>query len=488
MTVDQLADPTAAQLARPVPRLARRLRRPLVSALPLLACAIAAWASLAVPSVLGYDPWVWLVWGREFRVGADFTLRLAVSDGSIAWKPLPVLFTTPLALFGDAAPQLWTVLARTAGLFGLVSAFRLAGRFAGPIAGTVAVAALLLTPDGEARWIRHLLQTNIEPVTVMLCLVAVERHLDGRRGQAILFGAAAGLTRPEVWPFLLVHAVWVVWRAPRLAAVALPALGAIPVLWFAGDALVSGNPVAAATVARVLTGTTAERLAVALANAADIVVLPVWVAAAVATIWAAHRRIGAPVALAACVVGWAAVVATMAGAFGYAALGRFYAPAAAAVCVLAGIAVGWAVAAARPVLIRLLVIVGLVACAVPFATERAAWLPAQVAMAGERAAVAADLDVVVAAIGGRDTVLACGAVSVESSGPALEARPRLVWTLDVPLATVRHYPDPPPIIGIAQAGGLLDVSLSVQPDDAVRPLARTRFWAAYAYLCPPALR
>ena len=472
--------PVAAAVEPSAPRwraAVRRLRRPLVSALPLLACTALAWASLAVPSVLGYDPWVWLVWGRELTRG------MPVSDGSIAWKPLPVLVTTPLALLGDAAPEAWTVLARTAGLVGLVSVFRLAMRFAGPLAGTVAVAAFLLTPDAEARWIRHLLQANIEPVTVMLCLVAVERHLDGRRGQALLFAVAAGLTRPEVWPFLLVHAAYVVWGSPRLAWLAVPALAAVPVLWFGGDALVSGNPGAGAAVARVLTGSTAQRLVVALDNAADIVVLPVWAAAAAAVVWAAHRRIAAPVVLAAGALGWAAIVLAMAGAFGYAALGRFYAPAAAVLCVLAGVAVGRAVHAPRPVLLRPIVLLTLVACAVPFAQDRALWLPAQVATAAERAAADGDLDTVIAAVGGRDAMLACGAVSVEAIGAALEVRPRLVWTLDVPLATVRAYPDPPPATAIAVAGGPLDRLLATDPAQ-VPLLARTSGWAAYAYVCP----
>ncbi|WP_300013894.1 hypothetical protein [Pseudonocardia sp.] len=471
-------EPAGAE--RPPPphtRLLRRLRRPAIASLPLLACAALAWASLAVPAVLGYDPWVWLVWGRELVRGVP------ASDGSIAWKPLPVLVTTPLALFGDAAPELWTVVARTAGLVGLVAAFRLARRFAGPVAGALAVAAFLLTPDAEARWIRHLLQANIEPATVMLCLVAVERHLDDRRGQALLFLAAAGLTRPEIWPFLLVHAVYVVWHSPRLAWLAVPVLAAVPALWFGGDALVSGDPVAGATVARVLTGGPAERLLMAMDNAAGAVVAPVWVAAAVAVVWAAHRRVAAPVVLAAGALGWIAIVLVMAGAFGYAALGRFYAPAAAVLCVLAGIAVGWAVRATRPVVLRPLVLVALVGAAVPFAQARAQWLPVQVATAAEWAASDAELDPLIAAVGGRDAMLACGAVSIEAAGAALEVRPRLVWTLDVPLAVVRPNHDPGPVVAVVRSGGALDAGMAALPDVA-RPLARTGGWAAYAYQCP----
>ena len=105
------------------------------------------------------------------------------------------------------------------------------------VAATVAVVAFLLTPDAEARWLRHLLQGNIEPVTAALCVWAVRRHLDGRPGQAVLLGALAGLTRPEAWPFLVLYAAWLLWRAPRRWWVLVPALPAVPVLWFGGDRL-----------------------------------------------------------------------------------------------------------------------------------------------------------------------------------------------------------------------------------------------------------
>ncbi|MGH8939323.1 MAG: hypothetical protein ACRDV2_08225, partial [Actinomycetes bacterium] len=143
--------------------------------------------------MIGYDPWAWLVWGREVTRGQLST------DGGPTWKPLPVLVTTVLAAFGDAAPALWLVLARAGGLFAMVLTYRLAARFAGPVAGAVAFLALLLTPDGDSRWIRHLLQGNVEPLTVGLCLWAVQRHLDHRRGQAVLLGCMAGLLRPEIW-------------------------------------------------------------------------------------------------------------------------------------------------------------------------------------------------------------------------------------------------------------------------------------------------
>ncbi|MPZ64103.1 MAG: hypothetical protein GEU83_00770 [Pseudonocardiaceae bacterium] len=61
---------------------------------PLAGCVVLASASLALPAMLGYDPWAWQVWGREITRGELST------DGGPSWKPLPVLGTTLLAPFG----------------------------------------------------------------------------------------------------------------------------------------------------------------------------------------------------------------------------------------------------------------------------------------------------------------------------------------------------------------------------------------------------
>ena len=62
--------------------------------------------SLLIPSTPSYDPWAWLVWGREI-----VHLKLHTTGGP-SWKPLPVIFTTLFAPFGKAAPDLWLVIAR----------------------------------------------------------------------------------------------------------------------------------------------------------------------------------------------------------------------------------------------------------------------------------------------------------------------------------------------------------------------------------------
>jgi hypothetical protein len=467
----------------------------------LLGCVAAAAGSLRVPAVVGYDPWVWLIWGRELVSG---TLR---SDGTIAWKPLPVLVTAALAPFGAAAPELWLLVSRAAGLAGVVGVFLLAarlsgagaGRWPGSVAGAVAVVAFVLTPDGEARWLRHLLQGNIEPTTVALCVWAVLRHRDRRPGQALLLGALAGLTRPEAWPFLALYAGWLLREAPRRRWPLLPALAVVPLLWFGGDRLASGDALAGAATARVLTGTGAQRLLAAADAALAMVPPPVWVAAAAAVVWGAQRRRAAPAVLGAAALAWTALVVAMAARFGYAALGRFYAPPAAVVCVLAGVAVGWALAAVSPsrppaaspgrrvagAAAPVAVLAAVSVAAAPFAAPRLAWLPAQVDAAADRAAAEADLLALVAAAGGRAGLLACGRLSVDATRPAGEVRPRLAWTLGLPLAGVGNSLDGGPGVTLVRARTLHDHALGARPPGEARPVARTRDWVAHAELCPP---
>src|SRR5215218_1311389 len=73
----------------------------------VLACLAVAALTLLLPSTPTYDPWAWIMWGREI-VHLDL-----VTTGGPSWKPLPILFTTPFSLLGDhTAAYLWLVIAR----------------------------------------------------------------------------------------------------------------------------------------------------------------------------------------------------------------------------------------------------------------------------------------------------------------------------------------------------------------------------------------
>src|ERR1700744_6776538 len=86
----------------------------------LVACLALATLSLLLPSVPTYDPWAWIIWGREVAHG-----DLVTTTGP-SWKPLPVLFTTPFSLAGDTgAPLPWLVTSRAGGILAVARGYRL---------------------------------------------------------------------------------------------------------------------------------------------------------------------------------------------------------------------------------------------------------------------------------------------------------------------------------------------------------------------------
>ena len=160
----------------------------------MAACLAIAAVTLLWPSTPTYDPWAWILWGREI------TELDLVTEGGPSWKPLPILFTTPFALFGDdLAPYLWLWVARAGGLFACVMAYRLASRLVGGgiygvLAGVSGGAALF----ASNKYVRDAALGNSEPLLAAVALWAFERHLDGRRDHALLLTTVqTGL--PERW-------------------------------------------------------------------------------------------------------------------------------------------------------------------------------------------------------------------------------------------------------------------------------------------------
>lgn len=396
----------------------------------LIGCLVLAALSLLFPSTPTYDPWAWIMWGREI---AHFDL---VTTGGPSWKPLPVLFTTPFSLFGaDVAPYLWLWIARAGGLLALAMAFRLARRLvgrgaAGWVAGIFALAFLATTYE----YVRDAALGNSEALLAGLGLWAVERHLDGRRDHALYLGFAAALLRPEVWPFLGLYGIWLWFKDPQLRlrmailAAFIPLLWFGPELWGSGDALRASsrannpNPGSAA-FAEHPGLEVVERFHHRTVWALEAAGLIGLLTAAVA--WFRRRQQGAILFIGGIGLGWVALVAAMTEG-GYAGNQRYLIVTTAALCVLGGIGIARVFQGIELAVERLggSARAGLAAaCAVfavglvvgwPVVRDKADNIDATLDELRYEASLFHTLGDAVDAAGGRDRLLACGSVY---SGP-----------------------------------------------------------------------
>jgi len=211
--------------------------------------------SLLIPSTPSYDPWAWLVWGREI-----VHLKLHTTGGP-SWKPLPVIFTTAFAPFGKAAPDLWLVIARAGAVMAVAMVFKLSWRLTraigeplvadadgeavirfGPalLAGLIASVTLVLSPASSAYITDNALGYS-EGLMTALVLIAMDRHLDGKYRQAFAVGFVAALDRPEIWLLWGPYGLWLFWRDPGARMLVIGLFALIPVLWFLPEYWGSGH-------------------------------------------------------------------------------------------------------------------------------------------------------------------------------------------------------------------------------------------------------
>jgi hypothetical protein len=225
-----------------------------VRAGPRLAVATAlvlAAISLALPYFPVYDPWAWLIWGRELMHGG-----LETAAGP-SWKPLPVLIDAPLSVLGGAAPDGWLLIARAGWICAPLLAGLLAARLAGEETGrwrwaaaALAAGSVALTADSFTPPLRQFTGGLSEPLLVALVLGAVWAALDERRELALGLGTAAALLRPEVWPFLALWAFYASRARPRLRTATIVVAVLIPLAWFVPDIVGAGNPLEGGETAR----------------------------------------------------------------------------------------------------------------------------------------------------------------------------------------------------------------------------------------------
>jgi hypothetical protein len=454
----------------------------------LIGCLVLAALSLLFPTTPTYDPWAWIMWGREI---AQLDL---VTEGGPSWKPLPVLFTTPFSLLGaDVAPYLWVWIARAGGLLALAMSFRLARRLTGGgIAGIVAGAFATVFLATTYEYVRDAALGNSEALLAGLGLWAFERHLDGRRDHALYLGFAAALLRPEVWPFLGLYGLWLWFREPRLRLRMGVLAALIPVLWFGPELWGSGNALRASDRANNPNPGSAafaahpglevierfhHRTVVALEAAGALGLL----VAAVA--WFRRRRQGAALFLGGLGVGWLALVSAMTEG-GYAGNQRYLIVTTAALCVLGGIGVARALQGMQLAGTRLFgspraglaaasaaAVLGL-AVGWPVVEDKADNIDVTLDELRYEASLFHSLDDVVERAGGRDALLSCGAVYSGPFQTQMIAYELGVHGLDVsalsgttpPGAAFRTHTIP---------NGPLVIALT---DDRFEPVARSRRW------------
>ncbi len=461
--------------------------------------ALLAGLSLLLPFAPLYDPWAWLVWGREV-----VSLDLDTAAGP-SWKPLPVLIDSVLALAGDAAPALWLVVARAGWIAAPLLAGALAARLVFPrtlanqiaavwarrrvrlaqaFAGALAALGVLLFDDSFTSWTRQFAGGLSEPLLVALVLGAIHLDLSARRAPAFALGVLAALLRPEAWPFLALYGIHL-WRAePRLRRWLAAGGLAIPLLWLLPDLIGSGSPFTGASRAREGSGSPPVEALEAIGRALDLALYPLWLGAAYAVVSARSAGERAIPVLAAGAAAWIVIVAVLAAA-GYAGIPRFAAPAAAVGCVLGAVGIVRALAAldgmraadrARPAAIVVVALALVVLSAQ--AAIRAERIPGALDQAAEYADGIDELSGLVDDLGA-EQVTACGPVTTSH----FLAQTPLAWDLELPIDAISVRAASAPPAGVA----FLDLEASAAARSAIiaagRPLGERGRWSAYAISC-----
>jgi hypothetical protein len=425
----------------------------------IAACLALAGISLLLPSEPSYDPWAWLVWGRELAHGSLDTA------GGPSWKPLPVAFTTLVArlegLDEGLPAALWVLVARAGALLAVAMAFRLVSRLAGggvagAIGGAVAAVVLFLTPD----WFQFTAHGSEAPLAVALMFWAIERHLDGRHGHVVVLGTLACLLRPELFPFLALYLLWA-WRAaPKVRPLLAGVLILLAAAWIVPEWIGAGNPLDGGRQARsepVWSLSNAEQPWLrALERVHSHAGLAIELLALVAVAWALVRRRWAVIVLAAAALAEVGVYLLMTES-GFSGNPRYVLPALAVASVLAGVgtaalietgagfagwlARAWRVGVSRAGLLPRVAggAAGLAVVAVlgaPFLDERERQLRSDARQVDLRMDYHRDLARAVDEVGGPSVIAAIGTATANR---ALHSR--LAWELRVPIDQVEAVTD-----------------------------------------------
>jgi hypothetical protein len=206
----------------------------------------------------GYDPYGWLIWGYQTLHGS---LDLG---GAPSWKPLPLLFTIPYALFGHFSLWLWMVTAEAAAFAGSIFAGRIAYRVVGrrdPRYRNAAIAAAIFAAVGMYgiqdningalnSYVHYVLSVQSDPMIVTLVLAAIDMHMEGHRRWVMALLLLAGLGRPEVWPILGLYGLWCWFKRPDMRLYLIGCAFVLLFLWFGVPTITNGRPFVAGDLAQ----------------------------------------------------------------------------------------------------------------------------------------------------------------------------------------------------------------------------------------------
>ncbi len=411
--------------------------RPWIDSTVAITCAVcfvlAVISVLVISWVPSSDPWAWIDWGQEL---SSSSIPAGLGGGP-SWKPFPAFFTTIFGFFGDAAPHMWLVIPRMAGLLALVAAFRLGRRFAGTAAGIVAVLALCLIQDS----VFYVARGASEPIVAALTLWAIDRHLNGSPRVAYFLAFLAALNRPEFSAFLFLYGLYLWFRVPGSRALVIALLVLVPIAWFGPPKVITGNAFQAASAAAGGKGSPGSAPA-ELGTSVGLLSVPTLVLAGIGLVLAYRRRNRALLVLGAAGVLWALMVAVMTQvSYG---LPRYLLPGGVIACVLAGIGLVWlaeeagqAIGRRGPIAARVAVpLIGLLvlAATLPWTITRARALVHQGGTANMAVRYQKDLFRAVDQVGGPARVLPCRSSIVAVNHTMASA---LAWKLRIRLSSVK---------------------------------------------------
>jgi hypothetical protein len=429
---------------------------PRVPKLAGAALAIAALSALIVAPAPSYDPWAWLLWGREIAHGTLSTEEMP------AFKPLTVAVCTLLAPLGGAAPEAWVIVARAGAVLAVVLAFLLGRDLGGVAAGLAAAAGVAFTGDligysaagAEPGW------------TIALALAGILAWRADRPRAALACCVGCALLRVEAWPFLLAYGI-VLWRArPQDRTLLAACAVAVPALWFVPEWLGSGDLLRSGSRARMPNpgqpATEALPAFAALREAAALPLWPLWAGVIALLAGPRHESVGLARGLLYAGLAWIALVAVMAQA-GFSGEPRYSLPGAALVAI-AGAAGLVALARERRPVAWLAGALLLVAAA-----PKVADLPELRDDQAYQRDLAAGLARVIDRAGGRDALLACGRPYVgDLRGPLL------AYHLDVEKRRVAFVPRPPGVVFLSRIAADAPVEPVTGPAFTTR--ARVALW------------